>query len=671
MKNSRGITLIALVITIIVLLILAGVSIATIMGDDGIIARASQSKENTIIAEDKEKINLTLSEYKLLEIEPGAPTLEELFESKEWCESATLGADTIKIVMTNGREYDVEVDVRKVRFYQPYRVTIEGMTLELVFHEDGSIDLYDFSENFGAKSPAGVTVYGNETINVAGSEGIVGKGGRTLEFTAEDGTQTTLELVPKEKHYIYYDATYSVTIVNSSSTIVGSVILHEDGSIEILTDGNVTGSLGAGTVIFNETSYIFEGKTLPVYPDGTMLIFEDFILELQCPHENTEVQNQTEDYTGDVYCNDCGKIIRRGHGTDAMITTWNVTEAGGYIELPIVKNADYEMDVTTEHEYNFTVDWGDGSEPEVYSSSELPGEVSFIEPSFNINNGVENIAWAPGCDYVAYHTYANAGTYTVEVTGYFDAWWYESWDNAELVSVDDWSSTGTEKYIFNDFTGTFASPDENSFNDCVFQIFGGELSNLPNDLFNGVKELTLDGSTIGSLTISDDVESLYLYGLVVDEITIPKNVENLDVKWSTLYINVDEENSNYASVDGVLYSKDKKTLLFFPNGRTGNFTIPSFVETIETYAFNGDINLDYVKIPSTVKLVKESAFSCSGLKELYIATGITIEESAIIHCDDLQKLYCEDATKPDNWGTYWLNGYSSSTQVVWGYIEEN
>ena len=40
MKNSKGITLIALVITIIVLLILAGVSIAMLTGDNGLLSQA-------------------------------------------------------------------------------------------------------------------------------------------------------------------------------------------------------------------------------------------------------------------------------------------------------------------------------------------------------------------------------------------------------------------------------------------------------------------------------------------------------------------------------------------------------------------------------------------------------------------------------------------------------
>ena len=64
MKNNKGITLIALVITIIVLLILAGVSIAMLTGENGILTQATNSKAETMKAEAVERINLTLNAVK-------------------------------------------------------------------------------------------------------------------------------------------------------------------------------------------------------------------------------------------------------------------------------------------------------------------------------------------------------------------------------------------------------------------------------------------------------------------------------------------------------------------------------------------------------------------------------------------------------------------------------
>lgn len=62
MKNNKGITLIALVVTIIVLLILAGVSIAMLTGQNGILNRASDAGESTAVANAKEKVTLAINE---------------------------------------------------------------------------------------------------------------------------------------------------------------------------------------------------------------------------------------------------------------------------------------------------------------------------------------------------------------------------------------------------------------------------------------------------------------------------------------------------------------------------------------------------------------------------------------------------------------------------------
>ena len=61
LKQSKGITLIALVITIIVLLILAGVSIVTLTGENGILTRADNAKIETTKAEARERIQLETS----------------------------------------------------------------------------------------------------------------------------------------------------------------------------------------------------------------------------------------------------------------------------------------------------------------------------------------------------------------------------------------------------------------------------------------------------------------------------------------------------------------------------------------------------------------------------------------------------------------------------------
>ena len=64
-KNEIGITLITLVITVIVLLILAGVTIATLNGDNGILTRAQEAKNKTEEAQKEENISLKEAELEI------------------------------------------------------------------------------------------------------------------------------------------------------------------------------------------------------------------------------------------------------------------------------------------------------------------------------------------------------------------------------------------------------------------------------------------------------------------------------------------------------------------------------------------------------------------------------------------------------------------------------
>ena len=78
-KEMKGITLVALVITIVVLLILAGVSINTVLGDDGIIKKAKEAAETTKRASAEEEMNRLVLEYQLASNDE---TLESFLQEK-------------------------------------------------------------------------------------------------------------------------------------------------------------------------------------------------------------------------------------------------------------------------------------------------------------------------------------------------------------------------------------------------------------------------------------------------------------------------------------------------------------------------------------------------------------------------------------------------------------
>lgn len=69
-----------------------------------------------------------------------------------------------------------------------------------------------------------------------------------------------------------------------------------------------------------------------------------------------------------------------------------------------------------------------------------------------------------------------------------------------------------------------------------------------------------------------------------ENVNISSTVSYIYIDQNSLNINVSEENPNFSSIDGVLFSKDKKNLLFLPEQRTGIYTVPDSVTKIKSTA---------------------------------------------------------------------------------------
>ncbi len=83
-------------------------------------------------------------------------------------------------------------------------------------------------------------------------------------------------------------------------------------------------------------------------------------------------------------------------------------------------------------------------------------------------------------------------------------------------------------------------------------------------------------------------------------------------------INIASQNSDYSSVDGVLFDKYQTTLLQCPGGRAGRYAVPDNVASIGDYAFDGCANLKAITIPGSVTSIGDYAFTgCTGLTGIY------------------------------------------------------
>ncbi len=92
------------------------------------------------------------------------------------------------------------------------------------------------------------------------------------------------------------------------------------------------------------------------------------------------------------------------------------------------------------------------------------------------------------------------------------------------------------------------------------------------------------------------------------------------------YINVDEKNPAYSSVDGVLFSKDMKTLVKHPDNKAGaEYTIPEGTTTIANRSFASCQNLTKINIPQSVTAIENNAFQfCPSLESITIPQSVTV-----------------------------------------------
>ena len=108
MKNNKGVILIALIITIIVLLILAGIGITMVAGQNGILSRAQEAKTTTQYRSSEEKVKLSVSGA-IAKSNYGELTIVNLKEEVEKYNGTITGGTEFPVIVTIDG-YGFEVD---------------------------------------------------------------------------------------------------------------------------------------------------------------------------------------------------------------------------------------------------------------------------------------------------------------------------------------------------------------------------------------------------------------------------------------------------------------------------------------------------------------------------------------------------------------------------------
>lgn len=177
---------------------------------------------------------------------------------------------------------------------------------------------------------------------------------------------------------------------------------------------------------------------------------------------------------------------------------------------------------------------------------------------------------------------------------------------------------GASMFRYCESLKTFTLPNVTAIPNYLFSCCTNlESINIPNTVTSigeeafyfcvKLKEIKLPESlqTIGSSAFEGDSA---LVGL-----TIPASVTQID-RDITRYcpqieqIKVDPNNTTFCDIDGVIFSKDQKTLVQFPAGRKGSYTIPTGTTTIGRYGFYQCDSLKQVTVPEGVQKLEDYAF---------------------------------------------------------------
>ncbi len=174
----------------------------------------------------------------------------------------------------------------------------------------------------------------------------------------------------------------------------------------------------------------------------------------------------------------------------------------------------------------------------------------------------------------------------------------------ESISLSDSITSIGENAFYNT---AYYNNEDNWVNNALY-IVSLLLDVVDDDLGDYVVQ---DGTTMIASNAFSRCDSL-------TSVTIPDSVTSISggAFWGCNYFKefiVSEDNSVYSSEDGILFSKDKSTLIGYPTGKDDViFTIPNYVTTIATNAIDQPINLRLLIAGENIKTVEKSAVDILG-----------------------------------------------------------
>jgi hypothetical protein len=192
------------------------------------------------------------------------------------------------------------------------------------------------------------------------------------------------------------------------------------------------------------------------------------------------------------------------------------------------------------------------------------------------------------------------------------------------------------------------------------------LTRIGIDAFNNtqVENLTIPGNVIDidvgafsssfnltNLTLSEGVQSIGFGAfdgcVALPSVNIPASVTDIEPYsfaqcYAMTQITVDPESAAFSAANGALFDHDMTTLLQYPGGVGGSYTIPDGVTSIESYAFYSDYQLESVTFPGTVAKLEDYSFQyCYALTNLLFLGNAPTADTNVFTDDNNAVVYYE------------------------------
>ncbi len=207
--------------------------------------------------------------------------------------------------------------------------------------------------------------------------------------------------------------------------------------------------------------------------------------------------------------------------------------------------------------------------------------------------------------------------------------------------------------------------DDHLEKDFLYNILSNDTIELVK--YTGSAETVKIPSQIDGKTVVSIGSAVFSYKENLREVTIPASVTKLS---SDIFdhcdrltnIFADPDHVTYVSEDGILFNREKTELVRYPEGRSGNYTVPSGIvklgigafarctqmpevtlpdglEEIGPVAFGECTAITHMELPETLKSIGSNAFiSCTSLEQISIPGRIKeLNSSLFLHCRKLKK----------------------------------